>query len=84
VADVDQRGEDVERQCQDLVQELTILQTRGSELCKAIVGPLTVRGHLLEGMQIAAICHTEMVGQLTRSRRRCLLPRSPCSGTRPL
>jgi hypothetical protein len=45
----------------DLVQELTLLQTRGSELCLAKVGPSTVRGHLLEGMQIAAGRHTEMV-----------------------
>jgi hypothetical protein len=45
----------------DLVQELTLLQTRGSELCLAKVGPSTVWGHLLEGMQIAAGRHTKMV-----------------------
>jgi hypothetical protein len=31
----------------------------------AWLGPLTVRSHLSEGMWIATICHTEMVGKLT-------------------
>jgi hypothetical protein len=46
------------------LEELTLLQTRGSELCFAIVSPPQARNHLLEGMQIAALWHTEMVGEL--------------------
>jgi hypothetical protein len=59
-ADIDRQWEDAEKQCQDLVQELTLLQTRESELCLAIVGLPRVWGHLFEGMRIAIICHTEM------------------------
>jgi hypothetical protein len=40
-----------------------LLQTRGSELCLAILGPPRVRNHLSEGMRIAALCHTEMAGE---------------------
>jgi hypothetical protein len=42
------------------------LQTRGSELCQAIVGPPMVWGHLLKGIRIAASCYVEMVGQLVK------------------
>jgi hypothetical protein len=35
-----------ERKRHKLFEELTLLQTRGSELCHAIVGPLQVRHHL--------------------------------------
>jgi hypothetical protein len=45
-------------------KELTLLQTRGSELYHAIVGPPWVRHHLSEGMRLAAFRHTEMVGEL--------------------
>jgi hypothetical protein len=41
-------------------QELTLLQTRGSELCLAIVGPPRVRNHLSEEMRLVALHHTEM------------------------
>jgi hypothetical protein len=44
---------------------LTLLQTRGSELCHAIIGPPRVRNHLSEGMRIAALHHTKMVKELT-------------------
>jgi hypothetical protein len=40
------------------------LQTQGSKLCFAIVGPPWARNHLLEGMQITALHHTEMAGEL--------------------
>jgi hypothetical protein len=43
---------------------LTLLQTRGSELCHTIVGPPLVRHHLSEGVRLAALCHTEMAGVL--------------------
>jgi hypothetical protein len=46
-----------------LVQELTLLQTRGFELCLAIVGSPMVQDHLSEGMRSVAVYHTEMVGQ---------------------
>jgi hypothetical protein len=45
-------------------EELTLLQTRGSEVCLTIVGPPWLRNHLSEGMHIAALCRTEMVGKL--------------------
>jgi hypothetical protein len=67
-ADIDRQWEDAEKQCQDLVQELTLLQTRGSKLCLAIVGLPRVWGHLFEGMRIAIICHTEMARQLAALR----------------
>jgi hypothetical protein len=63
VADANRWWKDAERECQKLVQERTLLQTQGSELCQAIVGPLKLRGHLLEGIQIAASHHTEMAKQ---------------------
>jgi hypothetical protein len=50
------------------VEELTLLQTWGSELCLAIVGPLRVRSHLSKGMQIIGLCHTEMAEQLATLR----------------
>jgi hypothetical protein len=49
-------------------EELTLLQTEGSELCLAIVGPAWVRNHLSEGMRITALHHTEMVGELAIRR----------------
>jgi hypothetical protein len=51
-----------------MVQELTLLKTRRSELCVEIVSPPTVLGHLSDEMQIATIRHIEMVGQLTSLR----------------
>jgi hypothetical protein len=49
-----------QRECREQVKELTHLQNQGSKLCLAIVGPPKMRGHLLEGKQIAAINHVEM------------------------
>jgi hypothetical protein len=40
------------------------MKIRGSELCLAIVGPLRVRSHQLEGMRMATLHHTEMAKQL--------------------
>jgi hypothetical protein len=51
-----------ERQAQ--FEELTLLQTQGSKLCHAIVGPPWSRHHLSEGMQLATLRHTEMAGEL--------------------
>jgi hypothetical protein len=51
------------RECQELFVELTLLQTRGSELCYAIVGSLWTKHHLSEGVWIATLRHTEMVGE---------------------
>jgi hypothetical protein len=53
-----------ERESQEWFKELTLLQTRGSELCHAIVGPPRAWHHLSEGMRIATLCHTEMAGEL--------------------
>jgi hypothetical protein len=63
--------EESEREHWEKFEEFTLLQTRGSELCLAIVGPPRVRNHLSEGMRIAAICHTKMVKELAVLRRRC-------------
>jgi hypothetical protein len=53
-----------ERERQEQFEELTLLQTRGSELCHAIVGTPRVRNHFSEGMQLAALRHTEVAGEL--------------------
>jgi hypothetical protein len=52
-----------EREHQKRFKELTLLQTRGSKMCHAIVGPPWAR-HLSEGMRLAALRNTEMVGEL--------------------
>jgi hypothetical protein len=59
-ANVERRQEDFEMECQERIQELTLLQTRGSELCKAIVSPLRVWSHLSEGMRIATLHHVSL------------------------
>jgi hypothetical protein len=64
VADAERWQEESNRKCQEWVEELTLLQARGSELCQAIVGPPRVRSHLSEGMQIAALHHAKMAKQL--------------------
>jgi hypothetical protein len=60
-ADTEERWEVFDRECRERVEELTLQQTRGSEQCLAIVGPPRVRSHLLEGMWITVLHHTEMV-----------------------
>jgi hypothetical protein len=52
-----------EREHREHFEELTLLQTWGSELCHVIVGPPWTK-NLFEGMRLAAICHTEMVVEL--------------------
>jgi hypothetical protein len=44
------------------------LQTRGSELCHAIVGPPWVRNHLLEMMRLVARLHTKLAKELATLR----------------
>jgi hypothetical protein len=56
--------EESKRECRELVEKLTLLQTGGSEQCLAIVGAPRGRSHLLEGMWITFLHHTEMVEQL--------------------
>jgi hypothetical protein len=46
------------------IEELTLLQTRGSELCPAINSPPQGKHHLSEGMRLATLRHTEMVREL--------------------
>jgi hypothetical protein len=53
-----------EREHQEQFVELTLLQTRGSELCHAIIGPPQARHHLSEGMRLAALRHIGMAGEL--------------------
>jgi hypothetical protein len=59
-ADAEQRREESERGCWEQWKELTLLQTRGSKLCFAIVGPPRARNHLSKGMWIAILHHSEM------------------------
>jgi hypothetical protein len=56
------------REHREQFKELTLLQTRGSELCHIIVRPPWVRCHLTEGMQLVALRHTEMAGELAALR----------------
>jgi hypothetical protein len=63
-ADAERWREEFERECWERVEELTLMQTRGSELCLAIVGRLRVRSFLSEEMHIAALLHTGMAEQL--------------------
>jgi hypothetical protein len=49
-----------ERERREQFEELTLLQTRGSDLCHAIIDPPQARHHLSEGMRHAALRHTEM------------------------
>jgi hypothetical protein len=64
MADAERRREESERGHQEHLGELTLLLTRGSELCIAIVDPPWVKNHLSEGMQIATLHHIEMAGEL--------------------
>jgi hypothetical protein len=63
VATAERRRVESERECQEQFEEFTLLQTRGSKLCLAIIGPSRVRNHILMGMWITALCHTEMAGE---------------------
>jgi hypothetical protein len=82
-ADVERWWEELERGCQEQLEELTLLQTRGSELCFAIDGPQWVWNHLSERMQIIALHHTKMARELsmlrtvTSSAMEFVLGRSP-------
>jgi hypothetical protein len=59
--------ETTERENQECFEELTLLQTQGSKLCHAIVGP--PRAILLSvGMRLAALRHIEMAGELATFR----------------
>jgi hypothetical protein len=64
VADAEHWWEVSERERREQFEELTLLQTRGSELCHAIIGPPQMTNHLSEGMRLATLHHTEMVEQL--------------------
>jgi hypothetical protein len=68
VANVEWWLEESKRECREQVEELTLLQTLGSELCLAVVGPLRVRSHLSERMWVFALRHTEMAGELATLR----------------
>jgi hypothetical protein len=82
---VEHRAREVsERECQGQFVELVLLQTRGSELCHAIISPPWKRHHLSQGMRHAALRHIEMAGELAALRRWCLLPQSRRLGTQPV
>jgi hypothetical protein len=52
-----------EREHREYFEELTLLQTQGSKLCHAIIGPPRAR-HLSEEMCLVALRHIEMAGEL--------------------
>jgi hypothetical protein len=52
-----------EREHRECFDELTLLQTRGSELCLIIVSPPRAR-RMSEGMRLATLHHNEMVREL--------------------
>jgi hypothetical protein len=54
-----------EREHRAHLKGLTLLQTQGSKLCHAIIGPPRVKLHLSEAMWLATLRHIEMVGELT-------------------
>jgi hypothetical protein len=68
VADAERQWEVSERERQEQFEELSLLQIQGSEVCHAIAGPPRVRNHLCEGMQLAALSHTEMARELATLR----------------
>jgi hypothetical protein len=45
-------------------KEQTLLQTQGSKLCHAIVGPLRARHVLSKGIRLSSLHHTKMTGEL--------------------
>jgi hypothetical protein len=57
-----------DREHREQFEELTLLQTRGSELCHPIVSSPLSRHHLCEGMRHAALRHTEMAGEFSALR----------------
>jgi hypothetical protein len=81
-ADADRRWEDVKGQCKILAQKLTLLQTKVSELCQAIVGPQ--RPPHLRRCKLLPPIIPRWPGKLAGFTRRCLLLCNPCSSTRLL
>jgi hypothetical protein len=67
-ANAEHQWEVSERECREQFEEITLLQTWGSELCHTIVGPPGVSNHLSEGMQLAALYHIEIDGELATLR----------------
>jgi hypothetical protein len=63
LAEERQPRETPEREHQERFEELTLLQTRGPELCHAIIGPPRVR-HMSKGMRLVPLRHTEIAGEL--------------------
>jgi hypothetical protein len=63
-ADAERQWEVSEMELWEHFEELTLLQTRGFELCLTIIGPPQVRNHLLEGMHITSLRHTKMAEDL--------------------
>jgi hypothetical protein len=63
-------------------EKLTLLQTHGSKLCHAVISPPLAK-HISEGMRLAALRHTEVVGELVAfwavvsSATKLVLGRSP-------
>jgi hypothetical protein len=54
-----------EREHRAHIKEFTLLQTRGSKLCHAIIGPPRAKHHLSMLMRLAALHQSKMAGELT-------------------
>jgi hypothetical protein len=81
--DVKRRWEVSERERREQFEELTLLQTRGFELCHAIVGHPQVRNHLSRGMWLTALHHTEMAGELATLQATMSSAAEPALGCSP-
>jgi hypothetical protein len=57
-----------EMERQEQVEELSLLQAWGAELCLTIIGPSQVRSHLSTRMWVTALLHARMVRELTALR----------------
>jgi hypothetical protein len=53
-----------EREHREQFEELNLLQTRGFDLCLAIVGPPRLRNRLSEAMRATNLHRTKMAGEL--------------------
>jgi hypothetical protein len=73
-ADAERRWEVFDKEHREQFEEPTLLQTRGSKLCHAIVGPPRVRNHLSRWMRLAGLHHTVILESLPSLGRWCLLP----------
>jgi hypothetical protein len=54
-----------EMECRERFEELSLLRSCGTELCPSIIGPSQVLSSLPTRMWATALCHAEVVEELT-------------------